>query len=251
MDPVIRKKIYQLIKNKLLIKFEKYDPESRSKPFYEALFSREIILLTSLMHSIYTTFGMSIYEQMAEILSFGAGYHFERGYKLLGNINDKTNLLINSFCNKDINSCLSKDQEIEMIRESSTIGEPKEFPDSTVDVFLQDTNGVEYYIDITTVKPNKKETRALRKKMLDWAALRFSQNPQANLKTLIGIPFNPYHPSPYNRPFVRDNCHSDEVYIQEKLWKLFAGEDVFDELIQIFKDVGKDIDDEVNDFIGY
>lgn len=251
MDHSTRNEIYGLIKRKLLEKFEKYDPESKSKPFYEALFSREVILLASLMQSLYTTFGMSIYEQMAKILALGAGYHFQRGYKLLGTINDETRLLISHLASSDIRTCNSKDKEIELIRESSTLGEPDDYPDSTVDVFIIDDEGVEYYIDITTVKPNKKETRTLRKKMLDWAALRFSQNPNAKLKTIIGIPFNPYHPNPYNRSFVRDNCHEEEVLIQEELWGLFAGEDVYEELIQIFEKVGADIKDEVRDFIGY
>lgn len=251
MDDLTRNEIYQLIKDTLVKKFEKYDPESKSTPFYDALFSRKAIFLSSLMHSLYTTFGMSLYEQIAGILAIGAGYQFKRGYKLLGTINDETRLLISHISSSDIRFCKSKDMEIKLIRESSTLGKPDIYPDSTVDVFIIDNDGVEYYVDITTVKPNKKETRALRKKMLDWAALRFSQDLDAKLKTIIGIPFNPYHPNPYNRSFVRDNCHYEEVLIQEDLWKLFAGEDVYKEMLQIFEEVGEKIKDDVNNFIGY
>ncbi|MFN3605456.1 MAG: TdeIII family type II restriction endonuclease [Leptonema sp. (in: bacteria)] len=42
-----------------------------------------------------TTFGMSIWEQVAVILAKDAGYHAERQYRLLGEIDEDTEKVIN------------------------------------------------------------------------------------------------------------------------------------------------------------
>lgn len=249
MNVKTRNQINLLIKSKILEKIENYDPESNSKPFFESLFNRKVIRQASLMQSLYTSFGMSFYEQIVLLLANDAGYHAERQYQLLGSINDETRLIIDKLCEKLFSADCSKDDEVELIRSSSTLGEANKTSYSTVDIFIRDENDVEYYIDITSVKPNKKEARALRKKMLDWAALKFSQNPTAKIKTLIGLPYNPYHPKLYNRSFVKDNCHDDEVLVQEEFWKLCAGDDVFDDLIEIFNEVGKEIKGKISDFI--
>lgn len=85
--------------------------------------------------------------------------------------------------------------------------------------------------------------------MLIWTALHLSQNKNTNLKTYIGIPYNPYYPNPYKRSFVWDNCHKTEVLVQEDLWSMFAGEDVFEELIAAFKVVGKEMKVEIDQFL--
>jgi hypothetical protein len=249
MDISTRRVVHQIIKSKILRKIESYDPESKSKPFFEAIFNQKTIRQASLMQSLYTSFGMSFYEQIAILLAKDAGFHAERQFQLLGTINNETRLLIDGLCEKPFSENISKKDELEMIRNTSTLGEAKKTSYSTVDVFIEDNFGNEYYIDITSVKPNKKEARVLRKKMLDWAALRFSQNPNVKVRTYIGLPYNPYHPSTYNRSFVRDNCHKREVLVQEDFWHLCAGYDVFDELINIFKDVGNEIKEEIDDFI--
>jgi type II restriction enzyme len=157
--------------------------------------------------------------------------------------------LIDHICEKPISTEGSKNDEIEKVRQTSTLGEALEIPDSTVDVFIKDNKDIEHYIDITTVKLNKKGARSLRRKMLVWAALRFSQNPNAQVKTYLGLPYNPYNPKPYYRSFVVGNCHIDEVLVQDDFWGLCAGYDVFDELIAIFKEVGIEIEDDLADFI--
>jgi len=191
------------------------------------------------MQSLYTTFGMSIYEQMGTILSDGVHQSCTHQHKLLGYVDEDTRLLINRICHQPIGT-FSKAEEVDQIRASIQQGRnPIEYPDSTADLFVKRQDGAEIYIDITTVKPNKKEARALREKMLVWTALKLSQEQDSQILTYIGIPYNPYHPGAYSRSFVLDNCHRDEVRVQEELWSLLAGENIFDELMQIFEEVGK------------
>jgi hypothetical protein len=202
------------------------------------------------MQSLYTTFGMSLYEQIAGILAGGrAGCSLVRQYQLPGIVDAATVSLIEEICSQPIGTS-TKEEEIEVIRGSIQPSPPAiTHADCTVDVFLRDGTS-ETYVDITTAKPNKKEARALRRKMLIWAALRLSQNKSANPQTFIGIPYNPYHPDPYNRPFVRDNCHKSEVLIQEDLWGKFAGEDAYKDMLSVFTAVGKNMKAEIDEFLG-
>lgn len=249
MNITTHNQIKMLVQRTIINKINKYKAESEYRPFFQALFDDKTIRQASILQSLYTSFGMSIYEQLAIILATDAGFVAQRQYQLLGSINDETMILISKFCEQSISSERNKSEEVELIRESSTIGLANKTPISTVDVYLRDKNECEYFIDITTAKLNKKGARALREKMLKWAAMRFSQNPEATVRTLIGIPYNPYFPNHYNRSFVIGNCHSDEVLVQNEFWALFAGYDVFDELIEIFTEVGTELESEISNFL--
>ena len=237
MNTTTKQEIKDLVINQIEKKLEKYEAETDYRLFYEAILEKETIIKASLLQSLYTSFGMSIYEQIAIILSRSAGYHAERQYELLGSIDQETILLIEEFCSKPIGTC-SKEYEIEQIRKIIRPGIAAEDPDRTVDVYLR-KGDEEIFIDITSVKPNKKEARTLRRKLLRWVALRLSQDSSAYVYTYIGIPYNPYFPDVYSRSFVRSNMHEDEVLVQNDLWELFSGYDVFDELISVFDEVGE------------
>jgi len=249
MDMQTRSNIKNIVKIKIEEKLKNYQSETEHKPFFEAIFDKSTILQASLMQSLYTTFGMSIYEQILVELAKQNGFkNAERQFQLEGCIDEGTELHINNLCNQDINMH-SKSVELQMIRTKILAGDPVKHSDQTVDVFLEDNNGNELYIDITTVKPNKKEARTLRRKMLIWGALRFSQEKDADIRTCIGIPYNPYHPKKYARSFVLDNCHRDELLIQEELWNCTSTNNDYQELLVIFKEVGTELKNNISNFI--
>lgn len=118
-----------------------------------------------------------------------------------------------------------------------------------VDVYVHRLDGSELFVDITTVKPNLKEFHVLKRKLLRWAALRMSTDISANIDTKIGIPYNPYYPEPYAR-WTGSICDPiGDLLVQDDLWSAFAGDDVFQEILLIFQDVGREIKKEVNDLI--
>ncbi len=244
------RQIQTLIESKIREKLRDYAAESEYKPFFEAIFSKSVIVQASIMQSLYTTFGMSMYEQIAELLGDGRkGCVMERQHQLVGSVDAATLSLIEDICGKSI-GVHSKEQEVEMIRQSiQPSAATVTHADATVDVFLRCAD-CEIYVDITTVKPNKKEARVLRHKMLIWTALRLSQKKNSHPETYIGIPYNPYYPDSYSRKFVLDNCHRSELLVQEELWTKFAGEDVFQELLGVFKNVGQNMRAEIDEFLG-
>lgn len=247
MDGVVKKEISNLIKSKLVAKVEKYKPESEHKPFFTAIFSQDKILTASLIHSFYTTFGMSIYEQLTMMLAKSANYHVEKQYNLAGDLDLRTSQLIDEMWEYDkSNGSDGKLEELEKIRNSIYPARQVQVQnDSVVDIFLRKPTGEEFYIDIKTVKPNKGEFEYHKRKLLRWAGYRFSVNREANVSTYLAIPYNPFHPQPYTKKMwgkVKCMDGSNDLLVQEDFWNLVGGSEyTYENLLAIFKDVGQEL----------
>ncbi len=244
MQDVTKEQIKELIVHSINAKIKNYKRETNHVPFFTPFVGTDMIATHSVMQSLYTSFGMSIYEQIAVVLANAAGYKATHQYDLLGEIDPATEALIT---NLSKTSPADKAHEIDLIRKSITPGKALKDDEKRVDVFITKQNDEEIYVDITTVKGNLKEFRAMRRKMLRWVGLRLSQNKNAKISTYIGLPYNPLHPEKYTRWTGAGNDPT-EVLVQNDLWKLFAGEDVYDELIGIFVEVGPSVKENLDEF---
>ena len=196
----MREKIRILLINIVRTKLREYKPETNHMPFHFRLLGRDRYAMFSFIHSMNTTFGISIWEQVAVILAKNAGFQAKRQYDLLGSIDPETEKLIQNihYNLRAVTRQVDKIEEIELIRKSIRKGMPEKDPDSKVDLFVK-INDKENYFDITSAKPNMKEFAALKLKLLRWTALRLSQDKNLKVFTRLAIPYNPYHPQPYER----------------------------------------------------
>jgi hypothetical protein len=253
MKSEVRKELKILLTNSIQDKIRRYDPETESKPFFEAIFSKRDVNLASLLQSFYTSFGTSIYEQMAVLLATeNADFGAERQYVLLGEIDEKTESMINNMHLEILRSGTSenKEEQIERIRNSIVQGSPRRDPESIVDVFVRTPAGQEFYFDVTSVKPNIKEFRTLKRKLLRWVALRLSTDKSANVNTGLAIPYNPYHPQPYTRWTAGNLFDAGELLVGPDFWNFVAGENVYDELLDTFKEVGRELRSLIDEALG-
>lgn len=244
-----KREIKQLLISIVRDKLKAYKPETDYMPFHYRLLGRDRYAMFSFIHSMNTTFGMSIWEQVAVILARGAGHYAERQYKLLGEIDKDTENLIREIQYKLRKGevVANKFNEIEQIRRKIKEGRAKIDPDSIVDLFIK-IKDEENYFDITSAKPNMKEFAALKLKLLRWTGLRLSQNKNAKVFTRIAIPYNPYHPQPYERWTLKGICdlENGEVLIGEEFWNFVASNDIYEELLDIFQEVGDELRDEID-----
>lgn len=259
MNDITRNQIKALVKNTILTKLENFKLETEHKPFFESLFSEKEIITGALIQSLYTSFGMSVYEQMAVILADSAGFYAERQYKLLGEIDSETEQKIDSYWN-DLKSALKnkqniksdKEKEFKMIANSIKNGQALTDGDSVVDLYIKKPNGDEFFIDITTVKNNLKSFEVLKLKLLRWIGLKLSVDKNARFNTLIAIPYNPYYPNDYissrwNATILDEKY---DILVQDNFWN-FVGNDnsTYTELLDIFKEVGNEVEEEINNFL--
>lgn len=243
------KEIAELLTNTIREKLRTYQPETVHMPFHHRLLGKDRYAMFSLIQSINTTFGISIWEQIAVILAKGAGNLAERQYKLLGEIDADTEKRINELHYKlrkgEITT--SKNGEIEKIRSSIKKGRANFDPDSIIDLFVKVKN-TENYFDITSAKPNMKEFVALKLKLLRWTALRLSQDKNVSILTRLAIPYNPYYPEPYERWTLKGlyDLENGEILVGEEFWNFVGGDDIYEELLDVFQSVGKKLRDEID-----
>ncbi|MBM4141207.1 MAG: TdeIII family type II restriction endonuclease [Nitrospira sp.] len=245
----IRNGIIESLTTTIRDKLRDYKPETNHMPFHFRLLGRDRYAMFSFVHSMNTTFGMSIWEQVAVILAKGASYHAERQYKLLGEVDEDTEKLISNIHYKLRKGevVASKIEEAKQIKGKIKKGEPKFDPDSVVDLYVK-VNDTENYFDITSVKPNMKEFVALKLKLLRWTALRLSQDKKAKVFTRLAIPYNPYHPEPYERWTLKGlyDLEKGEILVGEEFWNFVADDNIYEELLDIFQEVGEELRIEID-----
>lgn len=241
--------IAELLKTTVMGKLKKYHPETGHMPFHHRLLGKDRYAMFSFIQSMNTTFGISIWEQIAVILANDAGNYAQRQYKLLGEIDEETEKVISEIY-YDLRKgqiATNKIDEIEQIKRAIKEGQPKADPDSVVDVFVK-VEDTENYIDITTAKPNMKDFVALKLKLLRWTALRLSQDKNVRVFTRLAIPYNPYYPEPYERWTLRGlyDLENGEILVGEEFWNFVANDDIYDELLDVFQEVGEQLRMEID-----
>lgn len=244
-----KKEITELLLTTVREKLKTYRPETLHMPFHYRLLGKDHYMMFSLIQSLNTTFGLSIWEQVAVILAKGAGYQAERQYKLLGKIDPATEKVINELHYKLRNgtAVAYKKHETELIRKKIRNQPPKTDPDSTVDLFIK-IKDEENYFDITSAKPNLKEFVALKLKLLRWTALRLSQDKTAQVFTRLAIPYNPYHPGPYERWTLKGlyDLEEKEILVGEEFWNFVAADNIYEELLDVFQEAGDKLRSELD-----
>lgn len=243
------KKIAELLTTTVREKLRTYQPETVHMPFHHRLLGKDRYAMFSFVQSMNTTFGMSIWEQIAVILGSGVNNYAERQHRLLGQVDAETEKFINEIHYKLRKGeiATNKNNEVEQIRSVIKKGEAKVDPDSIVDLFVKVKN-TENYFDITSAKPNMKEFVALKLKLLRWTALRLSQDKNVKVFTRLAIPYNPYHPEPYERWTLKGlyDLESGEILVGEEFWNFIASYNIYEELLDLFQKIGEELRDEID-----
>ena len=80
---------------------------------------------------------------------------------------------------------------------------------------------------------------------MEWVALR-----KKKVNTILAIPYNPYHPEPYSRFTMQGFLDEErELYVAEKFWELLGGKGTYEEVLEIFDEVGKEFKEKIQNKI--
>jgi len=245
-----RTEIGNILKKTIRDKLASYEPETIHAPFQHRLLGKDRYALFSFVQSMNTTFGMSIWEQVAVVLAKGAGNLAQRQYKLAGEIDVGTERFIANLHQQLRRADITSDtvRETEQIRArikkgQSTINDP----DRTVDFFTK-VGQVDNLFDITSVKPNMKEFAALKLKLLRWKGLRLSQDKNIQIQTRLAIPYNPYYPDDYERWTLNGlfDLENGEILVAEQFWDFCGQGSVYNGLLEVFEEVGEELRKEID-----
>ncbi|MDP8239379.1 MAG: TdeIII family type II restriction endonuclease [Candidatus Hatepunaea meridiana] len=243
--------VQRTIKTALRSRFTKYNPEPAVMPFHTRLLGNDRLALYSFIHSLNTSFGTSIFEPVAISLARNRYKIALRSVKAGNLISEAAQYVIQEIMDEltAANRKPDKLREIERIRSVCCQGEMRTVKPTVVDVYLETYDGELFLFDIKTAKPNKGGFKEFKRTMLEWAAIKLAENPDANINTLIAIPYNPYEPKPYSRWTMAGMLDLDnELKVAAEFWDFLGGEGAYEDLLLCFELVGIELRKEIDDY---
>ena len=242
------KLIENIIKDSLRKKFQAYKPETSHMPFHYRLLGRDRMALFSFIHSLNTTFGISIFEPVAETLA-SLNFEFAQKQYVVGDtISEQAQSEIQRIMNElTIGKNPNKAEEIERIRKVCNKGTMNKLKTVKVDLFVQSPDGTAHLFDLKTAKPNISNFKDFKRTLLEWIAIFLAKNPNSKVKSYIAIPYNPYEPRPYERWTLKGMLDLDnELKVAEELWDFLGNNGAYEELLNCFERVGIELRPEID-----
>ena len=234
-----RDSIEDAIKRILEAKLSSYNPETKHMPFHHRLLGRDRMALFSFIQSLNTAFGKSIFEPVAETL---ASQHFkavQKQYEIGNRISEAAQNEIQNIIN-DLSTGKASDKsaEIERIRAVCNKGKMNEIRTVKVDLYICSDNEIHLF-DLKTAKPNASNFKDFKRTLLEWVAIFLGREPDAKINTYIAIPYNPYHPRPYERWTMKGMLDlTSELKVAEEFWNFLGNGEIYSELLECFERVG-------------
>ena len=235
------KLIKDLLRQKIDEKLKNYTRETSSMPFLAKLMQdNEKVASYSFIQSLLTTLGMSIYEEVAKIIAEPNFDVAKTGYDVEGEISNEENNVISKILQEIKNKTRKANKKTEITEILNCKSKNGRKIKVRADLFLKKINE-EYYIEIKTAKPNIDVFAKSKEKLLQWIALR-----KKKVNTILAIPYNPYYPEPYNRFTMQGYLDEDkDLYVADKFWELLGGKGTYNEILDIFDEVGKEFKEKI------
>lgn len=233
-----KEEIKNLLRKKIDNKLKSYGRETTSMPFLARLIQdNEKIAAYSFIHSLATTLGMSIYEDVSVIIGKSDSKECFRNYGVGGVISKSQSATIKKIINELRNGerkANIKSETAKILKASSAGGRFQK--SGNIADFYMHRNGVEYYFEIKTVKPNIDVFEKSKTKLLEWIARK-----RAPIKVFLAFPYNPYHPEPYSR-FTETGMMDppNDFLVGEQYWDFIGGDSTFPQLLETFDEVGRE-----------
>ena len=232
-----KKEIDQLISSTIEDKLRKYGRETFSMPFLARMIQdSEKIAAYSFIHSISTSLGISIYENVSKIIATPHCEECDRNYSIEGSISSDQKRVIG----KILRELRNKDRKPNIKNEIKTVlkaswKDAKPQKSGNIADFYMKKDGKEFYFEIKTVKPNIDVFKESKIKLLEWVARK-----RKKIYPYLSFPYNPYYPEPYKR-FTQANLVkiNEDFLVGENYWDFLGGKNTLNQLLDIFDKVGK------------
>jgi len=243
----IKNNLRSILRNK----FINYKPETVLMPFPTALLGKDRIALYSFIHSLVTNFGTTIFEPVAASLAstrfVEVKTHFTAGDKITENCLFEIQKIMDALTagTKKPN----KAEELKILRSACKKGKLRNVKPTKVNIFLKSNKDELFLIDLKTAKPNKGGFKEFKRTLLEWAGVILTDNPNANVHTLISIPYNPYSPKPYSRWTMAGMLDLEkELKVAEEFWDFLGGPSSYDDLLICFQEIGIEMRKEIDSY---
>jgi len=241
----LKEEIKQDLIDKIKTKISNYDFSKKSgNPFIDIIFGK-YSNIKSFIHGTATMLG-SYYELLARKIAQNNKNFIEvKKFVFSGKISNSESAVIKNLAKDLEEKKLDSDYEgeIKMIfgAETKNMRETR----ITIDLFLKDKSGKEYFIEMKGPDPNKKEVRAAKEDLLNIMAMKKRDLKLEEFNKKVSIIFGVYYNNEegeYNNWKVSPMFEEGKgLLVQEDFWDLLGGEGTYEELLKILEEVKKEI----------
>jgi hypothetical protein len=113
-----------------------------------------------------------------------------------------------------------------------------------IDLYVRTHDEDEHFFEIKSGKPNKGQCIEMKQRLMTALAIRQSGSAFA----WWGIPYNPYGVGPYLHAFALPFFDFEhEVMIGEQFWDFVGGEGAYEELLEVYREVGEEFADRLRE----
>ncbi len=209
------------------------------KPFHEAIIPPEILRISTFERSFSTKLGTT-FEECARLIALQTYAVAERGYRASGRMPaaaaariEKIVTRINEGQTPDFPALIA---EVLQVNDEEWVERP-----AIADLYLKDKTGHEYFFEIKSPKPNKGQCLEVAERLLRIHAITQKNRPYVN--AYFAMAYNPYGTrlEDYRHSFSLQYLDmQNEVLLGADFWTLVGGEGTYEELLEIYQEVGRE-----------
>jgi type II restriction enzyme len=201
------------------------------------------------MHSLLTSFGTTIFEPVAVVLAktkfAKAEKQFIVGDEIFSDCQTQITEIVN---NLTIGGFPDKLSNLNLLKKSLS-GKINKIKPAKVDLYVESKKGEVYLFDLKTVKPNKNDFEKFKQTLLEWAGICLTKDKTIKINTLLGIPYNPFYPKPYQTWTMRAMIDTKyELKVAEEFWDFLGGQGTYTDLLDCFERAGIELRPEIDTY---
>jgi hypothetical protein len=215
------------------------------KPFQAALIPPELIRINQFERGLSTRLGNSL-EECARLIALEHHQDVRRGYDIKVEVSNA------AFAEAEIQkqnyeSAAKKEQAKpnfeQMITAVLNTRRSDDLETKTVraDLYILAKDGTEFLFEIKAPKPNKGQCLEVLQRLLRFHLLRGANRPQ--IQAYYAMPYNPYGVSKSDYKWTHTKNYlpfDDAVIIGNDFWNIIGGETAYEELLEIYLEVGRE-----------
>ncbi|MGQ9584589.1 MAG: TdeIII family type II restriction endonuclease [Anaerolineae bacterium] len=214
-------------------------PKGMLKPFHEAIVPPEIMRISAFERSFSTKLGTT-FEECARFIASRTHVIAERGYTATGRMPAAAAAKIEEIVSRiseghapHFPSLVAQVLEME--------GDELVERPAVADLYLVDRAGHEFFFEIKFPKPNKGQCLEVTERLLRVHAIRGKDRP--HVSAFYAMAYNPYgaRVEDYRHRFALQYLDMEnQVLLGAQFWTLVGGEGTYEELLDIYAEVGRE-----------
>ncbi|MEH2009392.1 TdeIII family type II restriction endonuclease [Nostoc sp.] len=223
----------------------RFSSNGELKPFQAALIPPELIRINQFERGLSTKLG-NCFEECARLIALEHHQDVRRSYDIKSKVSiaafaqaelqkqnyefaakkEQAKPSFEQMITAVINACRSDDLEIKVVR---------------ADLYILAKDGTEFLFEIKAPKPNKGQCLEVLQRLLRFHLLRGVNRPQ--LQAYYAMPYNPYGITKADYKWTQAKSYlpfEEPVIIGNEFWNIVGGATAYEELLEIYLEVGRD-----------